>query len=133
MRGAVIYGTEKTRTRKFKTMRTCPNSYGINLAEPYSEIDHRKADRAVNLLTNASMAVRQVRWLIRKGDVIISNSPRTVHESFKILFKEAGKITGEIPICTYRHDDIPNPLIGYNIAPDGLYFDKAKESHTYTN
>jgi len=108
VRGAVIYGIEKTRNNKLTTMTATQHSYGIPLAEAFSEINHNPDQiTIINPLTQTRMAVGRMRWLIKKGDVILSSKPRVVSQVFDYSFVENGKRNGDIPIYSYDEDDMP--------------------------
>jgi len=89
-------------------MTATQHSYGIPLAEAFSEINHNPDQiTIINPLTQTRMAVGRMRWLIKKGDVILSSKPRVVSQVFDYSFVENGKRNGDIPIYSYDEDDMP--------------------------
>jgi hypothetical protein len=46
-----------------------------------------------------------MKWLVKKGDVILSNRPREVSQSFNVEFTAASKKAGSLPIYSYPDDD----------------------------
>ena len=88
-------------------MIACPRSYGITVSKPFTAIDHSKNELSVDPVTGKPMAKDQLMWFIKKGDVILSNEPRIVEESFAKIFSENDLRRGEIPIYAYDDDDIP--------------------------
>ena len=53
------------------------------------------------------MAGEQLIWLIKKGDLILSDEPKVVKQQFTQNFPEMGLRKGKIPIYAYYDDDIP--------------------------
>ena len=104
VRGAVIFGIEKP---VLPTMSACPRSYGVSVSESFSEIHHGIRDRFVDLITEAPMAKEQLLWLIKKGDLILSDEPKVVTHIFNKSFTETELRAGTIPIYSYDDDDIP--------------------------
>jgi hypothetical protein len=100
-------GIEKDRNINRTTMRTCQNNYGLRLATAFSLVDNDKEDFFVDPITKIPMAVDQMRWLFKKGDVILSNQPREEYQTFVVQFKEHGTKSGEIPIYSYPDEDVP--------------------------
>jgi hypothetical protein len=100
-------GVEKDRNTNRTTMTTCERNYGLRLATAYSLVDHDRDDLFVDPYTKIPMALGQMRWLFRKGDVILSNQSREEHQTFVVQFKEHGTKSGEIPIYTYPDEDVP--------------------------
>ena len=49
-------------------------------------------------------------WLIRKGDLILSNQPIEVKVTFAINFTETGLRAGTVPIYEYDGGDLPDYL-----------------------
>ncbi|KAN0071918.1 hypothetical protein V8E54_009647 [Elaphomyces granulatus] len=102
VRGAVIFGIEKP---VLPTMSACSRSYGVSVSESFSETRHDIQDRIVDPITEAPMAKEQLLWLIKKGDLILSNKPKVhvVTEIFNKTFSKTEPRTGTIPI--YSYDD----------------------------
>jgi len=88
-------------------MTACPQSYGISVNEPFSDALHDDKDRIVDPVTKMLMAKDQLRWLIKKGDVILSDQPKVTRKWFTISFQEGGPRNGTIPIYSYDYDDLP--------------------------
>jgi hypothetical protein len=107
VRGAVVMGIEKDRNINRTTMATCEKNYGIRLATAFSLVDNDRDDLFVDPITKIPMALGQMRWLFKKGDVILSNQSREEHQTFVVQFKEQGTKSGEIPIYTYADEDVP--------------------------
>ncbi|KAH0558449.1 hypothetical protein GP486_004895 [Trichoglossum hirsutum] len=62
------------------------------------------------------MAREQLLWLIKKGDLILSNEPKVAQQRFTRNFYENGSRKGKIIIYAYDDDDIPERL--YNSESD---------------
>jgi hypothetical protein len=102
-----VVGIEKDRNINRTTMTTCERNYGIRLATAFSLVDNDRNDLFVDPITKIPMALGQMRWLFKKGDVMLSNQSREEHQAFVVQFKEHGTKSGEIPIYTYPDDDVP--------------------------
>lgn len=89
------------------TMRTCEMNFGVRLAQAFSLVDHDNKDRYFDPLAKKLMAKKQLVWLFKKGDVVLSNKPKKQHEMFGVQFKEIGIKTGEVPIYAYPGEDVP--------------------------
>ena len=88
-------------------MNACPRSYGVSVSEPFSETRHRHQDLVVDPYTKAAMAKEQLMWLIKKGDLILSDDPKVVNQQFTKSFLETDLRKGQLPIYAYDNDDIP--------------------------
>jgi len=109
VRGGVIFGIEKLNSEKsLATMIPCPRSYGITVSKPFTATDHGQNELVMDPVTRRPMAKDQLMWFIKKGDVILSNEPRIVEQSFAKIFSENDLRRGEIPIYAYDDDDIPD-------------------------
>jgi hypothetical protein len=85
----------------------CPRSFGVTVSEAFSDIQHNPGDATVDPLTRTHMAREQLLWLIKKGDLILSDKPKVVKQSFTINFPEMGQRKGQIPIYAYGDDNLP--------------------------
>jgi predicted HTH domain antitoxin len=75
----------------------------------FSEILHDPEDR-ISSLTKKDVARDQLKWLIKKGDLILSDQVRAVSGTLKVDFKEMELKRGSIPIYAYDDDDLPDNL-----------------------
>jgi hypothetical protein len=106
VRGAAICGVEKTNPG-LVTMKSCKRFYGVSVTEKYSEIKHHGADRIYDPLTQSSMAEGQLMWLIKKGDLLLPQKPKTLEQMFTYKFPEKSIRKGRIKVYTYADDDAP--------------------------
>src|ERR1700712_2975095 len=88
-------------------MSPCRQSFGITFPEPYSDLKHREEDSYLDPLTKKVMAGGQLHWLIRKGDLILSDQPTTAVKAIQFTFQKHDKIKKELPIYMYPEEDIP--------------------------
>lgn len=92
-------------------MTPCPRSYGVPQTSPFSDVIHTKKDLDYDPLTENTVAKEQFQWLIKKGDVILSNRSKTVTAGpFKFKFLETGPRIGRIPVFSYDGDRFPERL-----------------------
>lgn len=118
VRGAVIYGVEKSYHKKLAVMTACPRSYGIILHHTYSGVLHDSRDRQRDAITNRDMANGQLTWLLRKGDLLLSDEPRESEKEFAFNFREMDERKVILPIYEYLDDDIPDR---YETAQQGSW------------
>lgn len=107
-RGAVIYGVEKANHKKVTLMTTCPKSYGIVLNESYSGYKYDRRDRYTDSITNNVMAHKQLTWLIRRGDLLLSDAKRETEKEFIFPFQSTDDLNFKLPIYEYPDDDLPD-------------------------
>ena len=91
-------------------MSACPRSYGVSVNAPFSVIAHHPGDRVTDPLTMIDMAEGQLKWLITKGELILSDTAKEVTAVFKKNFTATGPKTGSFPIYAYDFDDPPDRL-----------------------
>jgi hypothetical protein len=85
-------------------MSACSRSYGVVVDAPFSDITHNIRDRVERPLFKIATAKDQLMWLIKKGDLILSNQPKEVTATFIKNFTETDPRTGSIPIYVYDGD-----------------------------
>jgi hypothetical protein len=105
VQGAVIYGIEKASYKNVSVMSMCPRSYGIVLNEAYSARKFDSRDQVVDPLTNKLMAQGQITWLIRRGDLLLSDATKETIKQFTYTFPENAERTFNFPIYEYPDDD----------------------------
>jgi hypothetical protein len=123
VRGAVICGIEKQNDfqSQFVTMEECQRSYGLAVSEEYSAIKHLEPkDVAPSKLSQTYMAEEQMLWLIRKGDVLLSDLPREVSTPVALQFdiNDVHLRRGKMPIYGSSDERAPNRYRG---ARRGMY------------
>lgn len=117
VRGALIHGIEKSHRSNIVFMRTSPRSLGIVLNEAYFATKYNREDHDIDAVTNNSIAPHQISWLVKKGDLILSNEGRTTEKLFTFPFHENVERKFELPVYEYdlpdqfrsaREGDFPN-------------------------
>ena len=124
VRGAAIVGIENLSDCK---MLACPRSYGIAIDESYSSILHHIKDRFEDPVSNTVIAKDQLKWLIRKGDVILSNEHKKRQKLITIEFEEFSPKTGKIPIYAFDFDNLPSRLCDSLGGRLNTYFSNAQD------
>jgi hypothetical protein len=71
----------------------------------------------IDPLTRIQMAEGQLLWLIKKGDLILSDQPKESTTTFNINFMEGRLRTGAIPIYAYDDDVLPDRLADSQQGP----------------
>lgn len=107
VRGAVIFGVEKATSPSIVSMSACPRSYGVLVRQPYSKVNHDPKDFQKDQALNKDMAQDQLEWLIKKGDLVLSNEKMEVNIVFERNLTQAGPKNGSIPIYAYEFEDLP--------------------------
>lgn len=105
VQGAVIYGIEKYQHKKNTSMSACSRSYGIAYNETAAIYKYNAADTYRNEVTNTMMALQQLSWLIRRGDLILSDEQREEEKQIQFPFLDAKERKFKILIYEYLHDD----------------------------
>jgi len=110
VRGAAIFGIEKLSNKAISSMSACPRSYGISADIAFSEISHDPEDRIRDSLTKKDVARDQLLWLIKKGDLILSDQVREVSKILEVDFEATKLKRVSIPIYAYDDVDLPDSL-----------------------
>ncbi|KAE8452931.1 hypothetical protein EG329_013203 [Mollisiaceae sp. DMI_Dod_QoI] len=112
VRGAAIFGIEKSSNKSITKMTACDRSYGVSYNAPFSDIAHDREDHYLDLISKTAMAEDQLMWLVKKDDLILSDEPKEATATFtkKVVNKDSTK--GTIPIYVYDgcRDRIPDRL-----------------------
>lgn len=110
VQGAVIYGIEKARHKGKRLMFTSPYSYGIVTHEAVALHRFDRRDLRVDETTQSQIAGSQFNWLIRKGDLILSDHREAVEKEFAITFRSQDSQKFDLPIYKYpdENDDVPD-------------------------
>jgi hypothetical protein len=112
----VLYGLEKDVHDHVK-METCPRSYGVMLNRAFSGAKFKREDAYTDPATGKVMASGQMTWLVRKGDLILSNEPKESDQEFSFKFREADNRVFNFSVYEYSEDDIPDR---FESAQDGM-------------
>ena len=90
-------------------MTTCARSYGVALNEVYSPIKYDRKDQYLDPVTNCEMAQQQITWLIRRGDLILSDDKKETEKEFLFHFKDTDERKFSLPVYEYpdEDDDVP--------------------------
>lgn len=106
-----MYGIEKGNYKNFVTMTTCSRSYGIKINQTMRIYKYDKTDVTRNPVTNQVVAQDQMIWLIRRGDLLLSDVHKETEERIVYHFTStsASGRKFELPIYEYIHDDDMEP------------------------
>ena len=91
-------------------MLKCSESYGISISQPYSAYLH--SDEAIyrDPFDDELKAKEQMVWLIKKGDLILSNEPKRASVEFCRRFGVRDPKVFITNLVTYRGRDTPQSL-----------------------
>lgn len=109
------------------TLSTCSKSYGVNLNEMDSIHKYSREDVYVDPVTNNAMARTQLTWLIRKGDLILSDEKREAEKEFMHTFSDPDDRKFKLPIYEYADDDLPDR---YETGQNGTCISKLERNTT---
>lgn len=110
VRGAVIFGIEQAANDTLPSMTPCLRSYGVSVSAPFSKSVHHPKDLITDSLTHIDMAQGQMMWLIKEGDLILSDRSKEVVAVFDINFTSASPKSGSIPVFAYDGERLPDRL-----------------------
>jgi hypothetical protein len=104
-RGAVLCGIEKDSMTNLVRTSFCTKSYGIAVDESFSYANDER-DLDINPVTGKKIARNQMRWMINKGDLIMSSEPTLKEHKFVVRFKEdePEKMKGSVQIYSWPED-----------------------------
>jgi hypothetical protein len=86
-------------------MSTFSRSYGIALDEVNSVYKYDRRDWFTDEVTNTVMAQKQLTWLIRRGDLLLSDAKKETEKEFMFPFQETDDRKFKLPIYEYPGDD----------------------------
>jgi hypothetical protein len=113
VRGAALCGLERDKVPNLSVASSCPRSYGISRMEPYSNILHDEEDRTNHNVTGEQIAAGQMTWLIKKGDLILSDKPQPVTHIITEKFFDSSPKDRKLIIWSYEdHDHLPAKIKG---------------------
>jgi hypothetical protein len=114
--GAVTKGCEQETENRIY-MRKCRRHYGVSTSQPFSSYKHPKEDYYVDPFTKEERATKQMSWLIKKGDALLSNAPKhaSIDISRKFGLKDNRIFKTRIVACDdddvpQRHGDVPDSM-----------------------
>jgi hypothetical protein len=117
-----MYGIEKDNYKNVVTMATCSRSYGIVMDEAISVYKYDKKDVTRNAVTNGIVAQSQLVWLIRRGDLLLSDIHKESEKRIVYHFKGGDSRKFKIPIYEYLDDDEKEPTRFETAKRGGLSF-----------
>jgi len=88
-------------------MMESSKSYGVVLSQPYSAHLHSPEDKYIDPYDKAPKAKEQVVWLIKRGDLIQSDEPKTGSIGFFRKFGLADSKTFITKFVAYGGPDYP--------------------------
>jgi hypothetical protein len=91
-------------------MLKCSKSYGITISQPYSAYLHAERNAYKDPFDNEWKAKEQMGWLIKKGDLILSNKPKEASTKFCRRFGVGDPRVFVTNLVTYSGEDAPQSL-----------------------
>jgi hypothetical protein len=103
-----MHGIEKA-DKTLKTMDFCPKSWGLMVTQEYTSSRHgSEYNTFTDSITNKKLADGKMVWLIKKGDLVLSDDPKVGTHRFTWSFKAHDTRNFHLPIYEYSKDDIPD-------------------------
>lgn len=100
-------------------MKTSQRSYGIVVDEIWSH-EYDEEDWYEDPLTTTAMAKEQFTWMIRKGDLLLSDKTEVAEKDFTRTFRASDNRRFDIPIYMYSEEDDDVPP-RWAIGQEGKY------------
>jgi len=122
VRGAVLCGVEKETMANLAKAKSCPKRFAIAVKEPFSTIDHDSEYVTVDPATNQKVVDGHIKWLFKKGELILSNYVASSSERITITFSEQQRREGKITIYSYVAEEDDEYFMPKNIrnSKDGM-------------
>lgn len=110
MRGAILKGMgvgSNLATR----VEICPRHYGVCLDETYNEsnLEHDREVTERSNLTNRDLVRGRIKWMVKKGDVILPDSPIISSVDFESHVSMAQYDRGVKVRVTFVATSLPDP------------------------
>ena len=118
VQGAVVCGIEKASLQNLRRANSCRHSYAVCLDEDYNRMYHAGAD--MTTINGRNVAEEQLKWILNKGDLILSDKPRRVERKFTLRLDRQRQDTYIIPIYRNLESEEGRPTRLSN-ARDGKY------------
>jgi hypothetical protein len=113
-----MFGIEKLDHKNLTIMKTCERNYGLILNYGVAQsTGGGNRGHYTDLITNRIVSEGQLTWMIKKGDLLLSDTQKEVEEGFKLSFRENDNKVFTLPIYEYPDDDRPDR---YEIAQEGI-------------
>ncbi len=88
-------------------MRKCLRNYGISVSEPFSSFRHSEADAYPDPFDGEMKAKRQMIWLFKRGDMLLSNKPKHAVVDICRRFGLRDNKVFESKLVALDDDDVP--------------------------
>lgn len=105
-RGAVMHAAQR-KTDHFVYMEACRRNYGVKTSQPFSSFSHSEGETYLDPFDSEKKAENQMTWLVRKGDLMLSNTPK--YASLEICCKFGANYTGNFCTRLFANDDDEPP------------------------
>ena len=92
-----MYGIEKSNYKNVVTTATCSTSYGIKINQTMRVYKYDKTDVIRNPVTNDVIAQHQMIWLIRRGDLLLSDVHKETEQQVLWLNIRRPELGGLVP------------------------------------
>ena len=113
-----MYGTEKSAYKDISILKTSPRSYCMVLEQTFSSSKHDPQYKHQDPITGKVMVLGQLTWLIYKGDLLPTDTPRTEQWEFEFNFKDGGVRRLDLPLYEHLYDDDSLPH-NFDICDEG--------------
>jgi hypothetical protein len=92
------------------------------MSEPFIEHQTEQSNYYVDRLIKAQLANQQLKWPIKRGDLILPTQPEVTETSFAFTFQDTSPETRKFPLIVYEYseDDDMLPTI-FAKASDGTF------------
>ena len=109
VQGAVIHGVEKARHKALRCMFACDSIYGIVFSECLSAQDFDPRNWIGGMSADTTGRQEQFAWLIRRGDLVLSDEDKKVDRWFAWTFPGTDVRGFDLPIYAHAEGDEDPP------------------------
>lgn len=121
-----MYGIEKYRQQGIKTMQFCKETFGVAMIPILSHSHNaNQSNQGLNQRLD-TIATGHVKWLIRKGDLLLSDEPKVETKEVILYSEVANVVKFSLPVLKYtRSDEFYSEK--YHVAKNGNFAMKCFE------
>ncbi|KAJ8111356.1 hypothetical protein OPT61_g6033 [Boeremia exigua] len=112
VQGAVVCGVEKASISNLRRTNACRYSYAVCLDEVFSRMHHSEQD--VALLNGRNVAASQLIWMLKKGDLILSDQVCKREKEFDLRLGKLRQDSIKVEVYRNSSDDKERPTLFRN-------------------
>jgi hypothetical protein len=87
----------------------CATYYAVVLDDPFQSHKNNPKDFVIDPLTNTPIAQKQLTYIVRRGDLILSDEKKEIEREVCFRFRENDERVFQFPIYEYADNDEDMP------------------------